>query len=94
MSRNSYQHGYVSNPIRFDNGLKFVIRYRVRTSEGKWRHKAETLYGLSGKKAAQAILNQRISESSTQTTSSPDLTLTQFIANYWRPYLDRQNVRP
>ena len=50
MNRNSYQHGYVSNPIRTKNGLKFVIRYRVRTSEGKWRHKAETLDGLSGKK--------------------------------------------
>jgi len=94
MSRQSYQHGYVSNPIRFDNGLKFVIRYRVRTSEGKWRHKAETLYGLSGKKAAQAILDQRIRESSTQKTTSPDLTLTQFIDNYWRPYLDRQDVKP
>jgi integrase len=94
MSRNSYQHGYVSNPIRTKNGLKFVIRYRVRTSEGKWRHKAETLYGLSGKKAAQAILDQRIRESSTQKTTSPDLTLTQFIDNYWRPYLDRQDVKP
>jgi hypothetical protein len=94
MSRQSYQHGYVSNPIRFDNGLKFVIRYRVRTSEGKWRHKAETLYGLSGKKAAQAILDQRIRESSTQKTTSPDLTLTQFIDTTWRPYLERQDVKP
>src|SRR5437016_13574953 len=55
MNRTSYQQGYVSDPTRTRNGLKFVIRYRVRTSEGKWRHKAETLYGLGGKKAAQAI---------------------------------------
>ncbi len=94
MNRNSYQHGYVSNPIRTKNGLKFVIRYRERTSEGKWRHKAETLYGLGGKKAAQVILGQRISESSTQQTPSSDLTLTQFIDTYWRPYLERQNVKP
>jgi len=94
MSRKSYQHGYVSNPIRTNNGLKFVIRYRVRTSEGKWRHKAETLYGLSGKKAAQAILDQRIRDTSTQKTTTPELTLAQFIEAYWRPYLERQSVKP
>ena len=75
MSRKSYQKGYVSNPIRTKDGLKFVIRYRQRTSEGKWRHKAETLYGLSGKKAAQAKLDERIRESSPQETLTPDLTL-------------------
>jgi len=95
MSRTSYQHGYVSDPIRTKSGLKFVIRWRARSSEGKWRHKAETLYGLSGKKAAQAILDQRIQESSAQKTATPDLTLTQFIDSYWRPYLvERQNVKP
>jgi hypothetical protein len=60
MSRKSYQKGYVSNPIRTYDGLKFVIRYRVRTSEGKWRHKAETFYGLTGKKADQAKSDERI----------------------------------
>jgi len=95
MNRKSYQHGYISNPIRTKSGLKFVIRYRVRTSEGKWRHKAETLYGLSGKKAAQDELEKRIRESSTQKTPAPDLTLTQFIDSYWRPYLvERQHVKP
>ena len=94
MIRKSYQQGYVSDPIRTRSGLKFVIRYRVRTSEGKWRHKAETLHGLGGKKAAQAILDQRIRESSTRKMQTPDLTLAQFIDAYWRPYLERQNVKP
>lgn len=94
MSRKSYQHGYVSDPIRTKSGLKFVIRYRVRSSEGKWQHKAETLYGLSGKKAAQVILDERIRDTSTQKTATPDLTLTQFIDTYFRPYLERQRVKP
>ena len=94
MNRRSYQKGYVSKPTRTNDGMKFVIRYRVRTSEGVWQHKAETLYGLSGKKAAQAILDERIRDESTQKTTTPNLTLTQFIDAYWRPYLERQNVKP
>ena len=94
MNRRSYQKGYVSQPIRTNDGLKFVIRYRVRASKGVWQHKAETLYGLSGKKAAQAILDERIRDESTQKTTTPNLTLTQFIDAYWRPYLERQNVKP
>jgi len=39
-------------------------------------------------------LGQRISESSTQKTTSSELKLTQFIDTYWRPYLERQNVKP
>jgi len=92
MNRTSYQKGYVSDPVRTNKGLKFVIRYRVRTSEGKWQHKAETLYGLTGKKAAQGILNERIGDS--RKPMAPQMTLTQFIEAYWRPYLDRQGIKP
>lgn len=94
MNRTSYQQGYVSNPIRTKIGLKFVIRYRVRTSEGKWRQKAETLYGLAGKKAAQAVLDQRIGESAPRKIRSQDLTLAQFIDAYWKPYLERRGAKP
>lgn len=94
MNRKSYQQGYVSNPIRTKEGLKFVIRYRVRTSEGKWQHKAETLYGLGGKKAARAALDQRICESSAGRIQTADLTLAQFIHVYWKPSLERQSVKP
>jgi integrase len=94
MSRQSYQKGYISKPISTPNGLKFVIRYRVRTSENKWKHKAETLYGMTGKKAARAKLDERIRESSMQPTGTPDLTLTDFIEAYWKPYLERRRVKP
>lgn len=95
MNRKSYQHGYVSDPIRTNNGLKFVIRYRERTSEGKWLHRAETLYGLSGKKAAQEILDKRISDTSTQKATIQDLTLTQFIDSCWKPHLvERVHAKP
>ncbi len=95
MTRKSYQKGYVSDPIPTRNGPKFVIRFRVRTSEGKWQHKAETLYGLSGKKAAQGVLDERIRETSNQKTTASGMTLTQFIDCYWKPHLvDRQHIKP
>ena len=56
MTRQSYQQGYVSEPIRTRRGIIFKIRYRVPTAQGKWKQKSETLYGLSGKKAARAVL--------------------------------------
>jgi hypothetical protein len=62
MTRNSYQRGFVSDEITSRRGTAFVIRYRIRTGDGKWKHKSETLYGLSGKKAARAVLDQRIRE--------------------------------
>ena len=62
MTRQSYQQGYVSEPIRTRRGIAFKIRYRVRTAEGKWQQKSETLYDLSGKKAARAVLEQRLRE--------------------------------
>jgi hypothetical protein len=64
MTRLSYQQGYVSDPMRTRRGIAFKIRYRVPTVQGKWKQKSETLYGLSGKKAARAILEQKIREAS------------------------------
>ena len=93
MNRPTYQKGYVSDPIRTNRGLKFIIRYREWTSEGRWRHKAETLYGLSGKKAAQAVLDERIREQSTEKTKTSKLTFPQFIDTFWKPYLERRNVK-
>ena len=60
----SYQQGYVSEPIRTRRGIAFKIRYRVRSTEGKWKQKCETLYDLPGKKAARAVLQQRLQEAS------------------------------
>jgi hypothetical protein len=60
MTRRTFQQGYVSNSIRTRNGTAFKIRYRVPASGGKWKHRSETLYGLEGKKAARAVLEERL----------------------------------
>ena len=94
MTRRSYQQGYVSDPIRTRRGIGHIIRYRVRTSKGKWKQKSEMLYGLTGKKAARAVLNARLESASNQKPETAELTLQDFVAGYWRPYLDRKQVKP
>lgn len=93
MTRQSYQQGYVSKPIHTRYGDAFKIRYRVRTAEGKWKQKSETLYNLSGRKAARAVLDKRIQEASNPNYEATDLTLRQFVDAYWRPSLDRKGVK-
>lgn len=94
MTRHLFQQGFVSDPIQTRRGKIFKIRYRVRTVEGKWRQKAETLYGVDGKKAARAILMQRIQEASNQKQEPTDLSLQDFVETYWQPYLQRKGVKP
>lgn len=92
--RSSFQKGYVSQPIRTRGGeTVFRIRFRVRTAEG-WKQKSETLRGVAGRKAARAILEQRIRETTPAKLLADQLTLEDFIQAYWRPYLDRKNVKP
>jgi integrase len=52
------------------------------------------LYGLNGKKAARAVLNARLQAASNQKPEAAELTLQEFVAGYWRPYLDRKQVKP
>jgi len=94
MTRQSYQQGYVSDPIRTRRGIVFKIRYRVRTAAGKWKQKSESLYDLSGRKAARAVLDQRIREATAMKLEASELTLRAFVDSYWKPYLDRKRVKP
>ena len=94
MTRQSYQQGYVSRPIPTRTGTVFKIRYRVRSAEGKWNQKAETLYGLCGKKAARAVLEERIREASSPKPEGSDLSLRAFVDAWWKPYLQRKGVKP
>jgi integrase len=94
LTRQSYQQGYVSDPIRTRRGLVFRIRYRLRTADGKWVHKSETLQNLSGKKAARAVLDQRIRESENRPIETTDFTVQHIVDTLWRPYLDRKQVKP
>ena len=94
MTRQSYQQGYVSNPMHTRRGIAFKIRYRVRTLAGKWKHRSETLYGLPGRKAARSALDQRIQAASKTLPEVAGLTMRGFTQAYWKPYLDRKNVKP
>jgi integrase len=93
VTRQSYQQGYVSEPIRTRRGIVFKIRFRVRAAAGKWKQKSETLYDLSGWKAARAVLEQRIRESSTTNLVSGELTFREFVEAYWKPSLDRKGLK-
>ncbi len=94
MTHSSFQHGHVSDAIRTRKGTAYVIRYRVRKADGTWAHKAERLYGLDGKKAARAVLDERTREASNQSISPKDLTVQAFVDQYWRAYLDRLGAKP
>lgn len=89
-----FQRGYVSDPIETRRGTAYLIRYRVPGPGGKWTHKAETLYGLHGKKAARAILNERLQEAASINPLAAELTLRAFVEGFWKPYLDRKQVKP
>ena len=93
MTRPSFQRGFVSEPIRTQRGIAFKVRYRVLTAAGKFKHKSETLYGLSGKKAARAMLDQRIREATAIKLEASELTLRDFVDAYWKPSLDRKGLK-
>jgi len=94
MTRQSFQQGYVSNPIHTRRGIAFKIRFRIRGKDGRWEQKSETLYGISGKKAVRAVLSKRIQEASVQKPEVRDLSFRDFVETYWKPYLDRKQVKP
>ena len=53
-----------------------------------------TLYGLSGKKAARAVLEERIRGASFAKPEGSDLSLRAFVDAWWKPYLQRKGVKP
>jgi hypothetical protein len=57
-------------------------------------HKSERLYGLNGKKEARTILDARLRDSMNEIRPLATLTVRTFIDQYWRPYLDRREVKP
>jgi len=74
--------------------VKNRIRYRLRSADGHWIQKSETLENLSGKKAARAVLDQRIRESQNRPIQTADFTVQHVVDALWRPYLDRKQVKP
>lgn len=93
MTRQSYQDGYVSDPIRTRRGLVFRIRYRLRGEDGKWMHKSETLHNQPCKKAAKAILKQRIESSQKVPAETGKFTFQGVVDALWWPFLNRQQIK-
>jgi integrase len=92
--RSARDQDYVSEPIRTRRGIIFKIRYRVPMADGKWKQKSETLYGLSGKKAARAVLDQRLRELSAIPPETSELTFGDFVEAIWKPYTERKGMKP
>jgi len=93
LTRLSFQDGYVSDPIRTRRGLVFRIRYRVRDENGKWTHKSETLHNQPCKKAAKAVLQQRIHDSQNISAEAGDFTFQGVVDALWWPFLTRQQIK-
>ncbi len=93
-TRHTYQRGYVSDGFKTRRGVAYRIRYRIPTAGGKWKHRSEVLYGLSGKKAAKDVLNSRLQEALKRNPESAELSVQDFVAAYWKPYLERRKVKP
>ncbi len=92
-TRHTYQRGYVSEGFKTRRGIAYRIRYRIPTAGGKWKHRSEVLYGLSGKKAAKDVLNSRLQEALKRTPEAAELSVKEFVEAYWKPYLERRNVK-
>ena len=94
MTRQSFQKGYVSKPIRTKQGEVYKIRYRVRSADGKSKHRCETLYNMPGRKAARAVVEQRIREASAMPPETSDLTFKEFVDTFWLAHQQRKGMKP
>jgi integrase len=52
------------------------------------------LYNVPGKKAARAVLQQRLQEASATPNETVDFTFRQFVETYWASYLERKGMKP
>ncbi len=57
--RKTFQQGTVVER-KYAYGTAFILRYRIRKSDGGWEEKSETLNDCSSKKAALKILSDRL----------------------------------
>lgn len=91
MTRNTFQKGYVF-PRMTARGKVHVIRYRVRSSDGKWRHKAETV-NSPRRKDAERILAERLREVNRGLRLPVEISFGEFAASHWETYIT-QNLKP
>lgn len=91
MTRSTFQKGYVFARVT-ERGKVHVIRYRVRSAEGKWRHKAETV-NSPRRKDAERILAERLREVNRGIKLPIEISFEEFAANHWETYVT-QNLKP
>jgi hypothetical protein len=75
-----------------ERGTVHVIRYRVRSADGKWRHKAETV-NTPRRKDAERILAQRLREVNRSLRLPVEITFAEYAAGHWATYIS-QNLKP
>jgi integrase len=69
-------------------GDKWVIRWRVRTSDGTSKHRAETIEGT--KADAKRVLAERVRLANGGRVEPAEITFQEFIDNQWKAYTDQQ----
>src|SRR5712664_1544274 len=81
MTRSSFQKGYVFSR-ETEHGKVHVIRYRVRSVDGTWKHKAETV-NSPRRKDAQKILAERLREVNRGLKLPVETTFDEVSAHHW-----------
>ena len=91
MTRSSFQKGYVFTR-KTDRGTVHVICYRMRSADGKWRHKAETV-NSPRRKDAERILAERLREVNRGLRLPVEISFADYVASHWETYIS-QNLKP
>jgi hypothetical protein len=91
MTRSSFQKGYVFSRTT-ERGTVYVIRYRVRSTDGRWRHKAETV-NSPRRKDAERILSERLREVNRGVRLPVETSFSDFVSSHWETYIS-QNLKP
>ena len=89
--RKTYQKGSIQER-QTRSGKVFVIRYRERTPEGKWRHRAETLH-THRLKDAEKILAEKVRPINNGVVAPSEIAFSDFVANQWTTYTE-QSLKP
>lgn len=87
MTRSSFQKAYVFTR-ETERGKVHVIRYRVRSADGKWRHKAETV-NTPRRKDAERILAERLREVNRGLRLPAEITFAEYAAGHWDVHLSK-----
>jgi integrase len=97
MARKSYQKGTIIERSYRDGSPKFVLRYRERKPDGEWSEKTETLRGVTSRREAQRILDNRLREINRRNgfpRVQGNLEFSELLDKYWSNYLSNVELKP